>query len=490
MIATEFATYDLVHGQILAPSRNSEKASWKIAMPTLQAAIAIADWATGLLAYCGSSILYHSFIHINVPRGTETVWLGVTVATVLVIAMASRGVYSAAAIRQRKSNLKTVGLGWLFSMSLALWLTFLTKTSGTFSRGAFTIALVAGMPAVLLVHGLLMRWLGRQFESNRLSAGSAYVILATEDHTPASVANVLRWDGVAVTGVSKVNTSDIPPTGKPYGVIGEAMAVHRETGFDAIYVYCRWDRREAIRKLFDHLKKIPVPVYLVADDKIDPIVSGPAVNIGLKHAFELQRAPLNFLQRAQKRLLDVLIASAAVIASLPFMALAAVCILIESGRPVLFLQHRRGFSGKPFNIFKFRSMTVQENGAEVRQAEKNDSRVTRIGSFLRRTSIDELPQLLNVIRGEMSLVGPRPHAIAHDDQYGQLISAYAHRHHVKPGITGWAQVNGYRGETKELSAMENRVDHDLWYINNWSIWLDLRILWRTFTLVLKDENAY
>jgi lipopolysaccharide/colanic/teichoic acid biosynthesis glycosyltransferase len=135
-------------------------------------------------------------------------------------------------------------------------------------------------------------------------------------------------------------------------------------------------------------------------------------------------------------------------------------------------------------------MTVQENGANVLQAQRNDRRVTPLGRILRRTSVDELPQLLNVLKGDMSIVGPRPHALAHDNKYDEIIATYAYRHHVKPGITGWAQVNGYRGETRQLKDMEARVDHDLWYINNWSIWLDLKIVVKTALSVLLDKNAY
>jgi undecaprenyl-phosphate galactose phosphotransferase/putative colanic acid biosynthesis UDP-glucose lipid carrier transferase len=135
-------------------------------------------------------------------------------------------------------------------------------------------------------------------------------------------------------------------------------------------------------------------------------------------------------------------------------------------------------------------MTVLEDGLNIRQAERNDRRITRVGSVLRRTSIDEVPQLLNVLLGDMSLVGPRPHAVAHDDQYAACIADYAFRNHVKPGLTGWAQINGLRGETAQIELMKRRVDHDVWYINNWSLWLDLLIVARTFFTVVWTENAY
>jgi lipopolysaccharide/colanic/teichoic acid biosynthesis glycosyltransferase len=151
---------------------------------------------------------------------------------------------------------------------------------------------------------------------------------------------------------------------------------------------------------------------------------------------------------------------------------------------------RRGFGGQTFGILKFRTMRVLENGPDIRQAQRNDPRVTPLGAVLRRSSLDELPQLWNVLRGEMSLVGPRPHALAHDNHYDALISTYAMRQHVKPGITGWAQVNGHRGETREIGAMRARVEHDLWYIKNFSLWLDVRILLWTAALAFFDKKAY
>jgi lipopolysaccharide/colanic/teichoic acid biosynthesis glycosyltransferase len=157
---------------------------------------------------------------------------------------------------------------------------------------------------------------------------------------------------------------------------------------------------------------------------------------------------------------------------------------------VLFRQTRVGFSGRPFQIYKFRTMTVTENGNVIAQARRHDPRVTRIGRLLRRTSIDELPQLLNVLKGEMSLVGPRPHARAHDDEYARLIANYSFRHHMKPGITGWAQVSGLRGATPTVDLMERRLERDLWYINNWSIWLDIKTVLLTTVCVIGQDEAY
>jgi lipopolysaccharide/colanic/teichoic acid biosynthesis glycosyltransferase len=171
-------------------------------------------------------------------------------------------------------------------------------------------------------------------------------------------------------------------------------------------------------------------------------------------------------------------------------AIISIAIRLESPGRSLFLQQRAGFNGKPFKIYKFRTMNTRDDGPVIVQAKRNDHRITRLGALLRKLSIDEIPQLINVLRGEMSLVGPRPHALAHDSEYDQLIATYAMRHKIKPGITGWAQVNGFRGETPEIGMMKKRVESDLWYIESWSIWLDLRILVLTVFRVLKTDNVY
>jgi exopolysaccharide biosynthesis polyprenyl glycosylphosphotransferase len=206
--------------------------------------------------------------------------------------------------------------------------------------------------------------------------------------------------------------------------------------------------------------------------------------------FELQRAPLTQGERAAKRGFDIVVAGSGLLALAPFLLAISLAVWIDSPGQILFRQRRGGFNGRAFQILKFRTMHVIEDGSVITQATRHDDRVTRIGRWLRRTSLDELPQLINVVLGDMSLVGPRPHALAHDGQYGALISSYPCRHHVKPGITGWAQVNGLRGETPALGLMKRRVELDLWYVSNWSLWLDLRILVLTVREVLRSRNAF
>ena len=195
------------------------------------------------------------------------------------------------------------------------------------------------------------------------------------------------------------------------------------------------------------------------------------------------------MEQFLKRCFDAVGAAAVLLLLSPLMLMTALLIKLDLPGPVLFLQTRNGFNGRAFRIVKFRTMYVLEDGHEIRQAGRADPRVTRIGWWLRRANIDELPQLFNVLQGDMSLVGPRPHAVAHNSEFEKLVANYAFRHHVKPGITGWAQVNGYRGETPTPEIMAKRVEFDIWYINNWSMWTDIRILFRTLVLGIQP-TAY
>ena len=207
-------------------------------------------------------------------------------------------------------------------------------------------------------------------------------------------------------------------------------------------------------------------------------------------AIEIQRAPLSAAERFVKRTMDIVVASLALTLLLPVFMLTAIAIKLDSDGPVIFRQRRKGFNGKEFVMLKFRTMRVLEDGPVVVQATREDPRVTPIGKTLRKASIDELPQLVNVFKGEMSLIGPRPHALAHDNYFEEILEDYAFRHHVKPGLTGWAQCNGARGATPSVEDIAERVKLDLWYVNNWSLWLDIQILIRTAFEVARKRNAY
>ena len=200
--------------------------------------------------------------------------------------------------------------------------------------------------------------------------------------------------------------------------------------------------------------------------------------------------PAKVARSRRKRAFDLTVALIALLIFLPLFCLVAVAVRTETPGPALFRQRRTGLGGQIFTVFKFRTMTVAEDGEDIRQATRDDARVTALGSALRKLSIDELPQILNVIRGEMSLIGPRPHAVAHDETWGQAVPNYSRRFRAKPGLTGFAAVSGHRGEVTDLKSIVDRVEADNAYIDNWSIWLDVQILWRTIPLVFSDANAY
>jgi exopolysaccharide biosynthesis polyprenyl glycosylphosphotransferase len=201
----------------------------------------------------------------------------------------------------------------------------------------------------------------------------------------------------------------------------------------------------------------------------------------------LAKVRLTFSGSITKRVCDILFAIGAIVCLSPLLVIAALAIRLEGPGPVIFRQRRTGLNGRPFVIYKFRTMSVVEDGSKITQAQRDDPRVTKVGRLLRQSSIDELPQFLNVLKGEMSLVGPRPHPVAFDQRYGALIPDYVLRHRVKPGITGWAQVTGLRGETATIEAMEKRVKMDLWYIEHQSPLLDLRIAWLTCVEILRSR---
>ena len=271
--------------------------------------------------------------------------------------------------------------------------------------------------------------------------------------------------------------------------VDEILEISRNEKIECLFLLASWDDPRLIEILTTQLRVFSIPVYLLPDRNVTRFMGNRIVNVGTVWSAELKRAPLSSAERVCKRAIDIVLAAIALVMLAPMMILVAAWIKIETPGPILFSQRRSGFNGRTFGIYKFRTMTVTEDGPNVRQATKNDPRVTNSGRLLRRTNIDELPQLLNVIRGEMSLVGPRPHPLALNSEYENIIGNYAFRHHVKPGLTGWAQVHGFRGETQTVELMAKRVECDLWYINNWSLWLDLRIMLKT-VLIGVQPTAY
>ena len=259
---------------------------------------------------------------------------------------------------------------------------------------------------------------------------------------------------------------------------------------DDVLILAKQDCLARLNGLVCSLSEIPAGLHVVLVEAATFLAPARIVEFGNTFTMQVLRPPLSQLQRVAKRVFDVLVAAAGLAVLSPLLTIVAIAVKLDSPGPVLFRQTRHGYNNETIKVFKFRSMTKLEDGDQFVPAVRNDSRVTRVGAVLRRTNIDELPQLINVLRGEMSLVGPRPHATAHNKMFEGKISVYSRRHVVKPGITGWAQVNGYRGLTETLEQMHRRVEHDLYYIDNWSFCLDLRIKVMTVFSKSAYTNAY
>lgn len=290
-------------------------------------------------------------------------------------------------------------------------------------------------------------------------------------------------------GTDRINSDGVDVTGK----LEDLVAAARNNQIDKIIIALPQSADQRIASVARKLESLPVSLHAVTHIASDLIEAGPAHTVsavGSVGLIDVKKKPIDDLQRILKRLEDIVIGGALFLVTLPLYPLIALAIRLDSPGPVLFRQNRGGRHQMPIEVLKFRTMTVGPAGDETKQATEDDPRVTRVGSFLRRTSLDELPQLINVLKGEMSLVGPRPHLIAHDEKFAEIVETYPSRHQVKPGLTGLAQVNGFRGETRTKDCVEGRVAADLDYVRNWSLWLDLKIIARTGVAVISGRNAY
>src|SRR5690606_12934148 len=265
--------------------------------------------------------------------------------------------------------------------------------------------------------------------------------------------------------------------------------VARKRKLDMVFIALPY-HLERTKQLLRELRSASVSVYLIPDISFVDLIQARADDVSGVPIIALCETPFQGWPGFKKRATDVALASLMLIGALPVMLMIAVAIKLTSSGSVIFKQRRYGLDGEEIVVYKFRTMTVSEDGDQVKQATRNDARVTPPGRWLRRYSLDELPQLLNVFQGRMSLVGPRPHAVAHNEQYRKLIPGYMVRHKVAPGITGLAQVNGCRGETADLAEMQRRIDYDLDYLRHWSLALDLKILLKTALVLFRSEKAY
>jgi putative colanic acid biosysnthesis UDP-glucose lipid carrier transferase len=383
--------------------------------------------------------------------------------------------------------------GWIPIVGL-LWLLGLASgTLGAFDPRALAAWALATPAALFAAHRLLPRFLPRILAAEGLRKTA---VIAGANDLGRRLAERLREDallGVRVAGYFDDRASGRLqglPAEENLGSLEQLADYARANHVDVIYIALPMASQPRILRLLEDLRDTTTSIYFVPDIFVSDLIQARVDSIGGLPVVAVCETPFHGLNGLVKKISDVVLAAAILAAISPLMIAIAIGVKLSSPGPVLFTQRRYGVDGRKIVVYKFRSMTVAEDGDVVTQATRNDSRVTPFGAFLRKSSLDELPQFINVLQGRMSVVGPRPHAIAHNELYRKLIRGYMIRHKVKPGITGFAQVNGFRGETDTVEKMKARVAYDLEYLRNWSLLLDLQIVLKTAVVVLKRSNAY
>jgi putative colanic acid biosynthesis UDP-glucose lipid carrier transferase len=384
-------------------------------------------------------------------------------------------------------------LAWGLVAAILLTVAYATKTGDHFSRRVVLTWLVA-LPVVLSTVHLAVRLTLRNVRARGRNTRT-YIIVGGGDLARRVHEQIASnpWLGMQPVGffddhlpATEDEALDIPRLGM-IDDLATFVAQHRP---NFVYIALPMTSETLIRRVIELLSDSTASVYLVPDIFTFQLLNARVEQIDGLPVIALRETPFAGIDGWVKRAEDVVLASVILVAISPLLALITIGVKLSSPGPVIFKQRRYGLDGASMRVYKFRSMSVCEDGAEIPQASRNDARVTPLGAFLRRTSLDELPQFFNVLQGKMSIVGPRPHAVAHNEQYRRLIKGYMLRHKVRPGITGLAQVNGCRGETDTLEKMEKRVEYDLTYIESWSLQLDLKIIGQTIVNGFWGRNAY
>ncbi len=382
-------------------------------------------------------------------------------------------------------------VGWGIIIAILIFIGYATKLSYRYSEQVMLTWFIV-TPFALIASHMAVRTIAN---SLRKGGEARSVVIVGANETGLKLAErILEYPYLLmeVRGYFDDRDESRSPAGNMplLGRVSEVATYVREQGIQMIFISLPMSAQPRIRELLDNLNDTTASIYFLPDVYIFDLMQARFDNVGGVPVVAICETPFYGVDSVVKNVSDAVLAFLILVLLSPLMLCIAVAIKLTSPGPAVFKQRRYGLNGEEITVYKFRSMTVSEDGARIEQAQKGDPRITRIGAFLRRTSLDELPQFINVLQGRMSIVGPRPHAVAHNELYRKIIRGYMLRHKVKPGITGWAQVNGFRGETKELEKMQARIEHDLNYLQNWSIWLDMWIILRTVWVVLRRDNAY
>jgi putative colanic acid biosynthesis UDP-glucose lipid carrier transferase len=383
---------------------------------------------------------------------------------------------------------------WLLILAVLLAIGYVTKSPlQAYPRRVF-LTWAAVTPLALILATLGMQEVMRRFLINAFDSRSA--VVAGYNSSSLELARRLRSNPgmrLEVTGFFDDRSSDrlgMEADAKLVGSLSDLGTYVKEHRTDVIFIALPIRHLKRVMNLLDDLRDTTASIYYVPDIFVFDLIQARSGEIHGIPVVAMCETPFYGYRGVAKRLTDIGFSLLILLLLLPLLAAVAISVKMSSPGPIIFKQRRYGLDGREIGVYKFRTMRVTEDGAQIRQASRSDSRVTRIGAILRRTSLDELPQLINVLQGRMSLVGPRPHAVAHNEEYRKLIKGYMVRHKVLPGITGLAQVNGCRGETTELKDMEARVNFDLDYLRHWSPMLDIKIILLTVVKVFRDDKAY
>jgi Undecaprenyl-phosphate glucose phosphotransferase len=444
----------------------------------------VCDFSAVVVSAAAAGWVYHHLFFGAVTPINSLLVQGSIIAILFIMAGLVRGDYALNRYLLFSGHITRIFLFWTMALFLAVLLAFLTKTSDDASRGTAILFYLGGFAFVVLVRFVLVRIVRSQAEAGNISNRRIFLIGFEEN-----VSGFLKRHKPSMQGIDVVAAAIIREPQSLADDLALAAASARVLRPEDIFILAPLTQRAAIEACLGALQKVPASVHLSPEEAFEGLADFQFGRIGSIQSLSLVRKPLTAFEIFQKRMFDIAASGVALLLLSPLFLLVALAIKLDSRGPVFFAQRRYGFNQEPFRIYKFRSMTTMEDGRIITQVTKGDSRVTRVGRFIRRTNFDELPQLLNVLRGDMSLVGPRPHAMAHDQFFNRKIANYARRHNVKPGITGWAQVNGLRGETNTDDKMRARVEHDLYYIYKWSMWLDLRICLLTVFSRKSYDNA-
>ena len=413
---------------------------------------------------------------------------GLVAGVAFVITSRRQGSYRFDRLSTFGGQMRSIAAGLVVSAFVLLGFAYLVKISSEYSRGWmiiwFSMNILALTVSRYLINRVLLRWISYGvFARNIVVYGSGDIAKKLVESFASS------FFRTRVCGVFDDLDRGLSPKVMIAGGLSDLLNFCQTQNVDEVLIALPLHEEKRIGRLVHELSVLPVDIRLCADMVGFALRPKGVVNHGQVAVLEIERRPLDGWGPIFKTIEDRAVAGLMLIGLLPVFLLVAVAIKLDTPGPIFFRQQRHGFNHNIFMVWKFRTMTVEEDGAAVVQATREDQGVTRVGRWLRRASIDEIPQLFNVLKGEMSLVGPRPHAISHNEYYSSLLGTYASRHKVKPGITGWAQVNGLRGETDTPEKMAKRVEYDLQHIENWSLWFDIKILLLT-PFSLFSKNAF